>query len=152
MLAVANPSPEENSDKLTTRAAGFGIVKFNKKTRQITVECWPRNVDVVDSGAEQYPGWPATIGQEDNYARKATAYLPTIEVSGMTNPVVQVIDESNNEIVYTLRITGSLYRPKVFKDGSYTIRVGQQETGQVKTISGVRSLPPDKSQTLKIAL
>jgi len=152
MLAVANPGPEENSDKLTTRAAGFGIVKFSKKTRQITVECWPRNVDVVDPGAEQYPGWPATIGQEDNYARKATAYLPTIEVSGMTNPVVQVIDESNNEIVYTLRITGSSCRPKVFKDGSYTIRVGQQETGQVKTISGVRSLPPDKSQALKIAL
>jgi len=155
MLAVANPSPEENKDKLTTRAAGFGVVRFNKKTRHITVECWPRNVDVADPAARQYPGWPATIRQEDNYARKATAYLPTIEVqsaAGGTSSVLQVIDESNGEIVYTLAISGSSYRPKVFKDGSYTIRVGQQGTSQVKTIGGVRSLPPDKSQTVKVAL
>ncbi len=65
--------------------------------------------------------------------------------------MLQVIDESNGEIVYTLAISGSSYRPKVFKDGSYTIRVGQQGTSQVKTIGGVRSLPPDKSQTVKVA-
>jgi hypothetical protein len=43
-LAVANPSQERNGgSKLTTRAAGFGIVRFNKKTREITFECWPRH-------------------------------------------------------------------------------------------------------------
>jgi len=81
MLAVANPDPEENKDKLTTRAAGFGVVKFNKKTRAITMECWPRNVDIADSNTRQYPGWPRTIQQTDNYSRKAVAYLPTIEVN-----------------------------------------------------------------------
>ncbi|MHC4647868.1 MAG: hypothetical protein ACYTBJ_20590 [Planctomycetota bacterium] len=80
MLAVANPSREENDDRLTTRAAGFGVVKFNKKTREITVECWPRNVDIGGPDAKQYPGWPQTIRQQDNYARKPVAYLPTIEV------------------------------------------------------------------------
>jgi len=79
MLAVANPDPEENKDKLTTRAAGFGVVKFNKKTRAITMECWPRNVDIADSNTRQYPGWPRTIQQTDNYSRKAVAYLPTNE-------------------------------------------------------------------------
>jgi phosphodiesterase/alkaline phosphatase D-like protein len=150
MLAVANPTPEENHDKLTTRAAGFGVVRFNKRTREITVECWPRNVDVADAQAEQYPGWPRTIRQQDNYGRKADAYLPTIEVSGMTNPVVQVIYESSGEIVYTLRINGTSYRPKVFKHGRYTIKVGEPGTAKMKTLTGVRSLPPDRTETIKV--
>jgi hypothetical protein len=150
MLAVANPSPEENHDKLTTRAAGFGVVKFNKKTREITVECWPRNVDVADASAEQYPGWPQTIRQEDNYARKPTSYLPTIEVRGMTDPVVQVVDELDGEIVYTLRIQGASYRPKVFRAGTYTVKVGQPGTDRMKTLTGILSLPPDEVKTINV--
>jgi len=150
MLAVANPGERENHDRLTTRSAGFGVVKFNKKTRQITVECWPRNVDITEAGAEQYPGWPQTIRQQDNYARKATAYLPTIQVSGMTDPVVQVIDESDGEIVYTLRIQGASHRPKVFRAGTYTVTVGQPGTDRMKTLTGMRSLPPGKTRTVEV--
>jgi hypothetical protein len=150
MLAVANPSPEENHDRLTTRAAGFGVVKFNKKTREITMECWPRNVDITDSNARQYPGWPRTIKQQDNYGRKAVAYLPTIEVEGMTDPVVQVIDESNDEIVYTLRINGTSFRPKVFKTGTYAVKIGQQGTDRMKTLTGIRSLGPGKTEKIDV--
>ncbi len=152
MLAVANPSPERNHDPLTTRAAGFGIVKFNKKTREITVECWPRNVDITLPNAEQYPGWPRTVKQEDNYGRKAVAYLPTIQVRGMRNPVVQVIDESNGEIVYTLRINGTSYRPKVFKKGKYTVKIGEPDTDKMKTLKGIQSLAPDKTEKIRVKL
>ena len=151
MLAVANPSPERNGgDKLTTRAAGFGVVKFNVKTRKITIECWPRNVDITDPATKQYPGWPRTIDQQDNYARQPVAYLPTIKVSGMTNPVVQVIDESNGEIVYTLRINGTSFKPKVFKTGVYTVKVGQQGTRRWKTLRGIQSIDLDKTETMKV--
>jgi len=152
MLAVANPSPERNHDPLTTRAAGFGIVKFNKKTREVTIECWPRNVDITSPNAEQYPGWPRTIKQEDNYGRKAVAYLPTIQVSGTTNPVLQVIDESNNEIVYTLRINGTSYRPKVFKKGKYTVKVGQLDTGEMKILKGIQNIAPNKTKKIRVKL
>lgn len=148
MLAVANPDPEENHDKLTTRAAGFGIVKFNKKTREITLECWPRNVDITDSNTKQYPGWPRTIKQTDNYARKAVAYLPTIEVQGMTNPVVQVIDESNGEIVYTLRINGTSFKPKIFKIEEYTVKVGEQGSDRMKTLAGIKPLKAGQSEKI----
>ena len=152
-LAVANPSPKPNGgQKLTTRAAGFGIVKFNKKKREITIECWPRNVDITNSNTKQYPGWPMTIKQEDNYGRKATAYLPTITVRGMRNPVVQVIDESNDEIIYTLRINGTSFKPKVFKKGKYTIKVGEPGTDKMKTLEGIQSLPPDKTKKIRVRL
>jgi hypothetical protein len=150
MWAVANPTEEENHDKLTTRAAGFGVVRFNKKTREITAECWPRNIDITDSSASQYPGWPRTVRQEDNYGRKAAAFLPRLEISGMTDPVVQVIEESSNEIVHTLRINGTSYRPKVFKKGKYTVRVGQEDTDRMRTLRGISALDPDQSKTIEV--
>ncbi len=152
MLAVANPGEMENHDKLTTRSAGFGVVKFNKKRREITIECWPRNVDITDKSVKQYPGWPRTIRQEDNYGRKAAAYLPTIKVSGMKDPVVQVIDEANGEILYTIRIRGTSFRPKVFKAGTYTIKVGEQDTGKIKTLKNVQSIMEGEGQTVKVKL
>jgi len=147
--AAANPGIRENHDRLTTRAAGFGVVRFNLKTRRITLECWPRNTDVTGPANKQYPGWPVTIGQEDNYARKAAAYLPTLEISGRPNPVVQVIDEAGGEVVYTLRINGKSYRPKVFKKGTYTIKVGEGRT--LTTLKGIKSIGADRKDTIKVS-
>lgn len=152
MLAVANPTPEENHDKLTTRAAGFGLVKFNKSTRQITMECWPRNMDITAPGSQPYPGWPRTINQLDNYSRKATQYLPTLKVTGMTDPVVRIIDDESGEVVYTVRISGREFRPKVFKRATYTITVGEPGTGNVKTFKGVQSLGLEETGTLDVSL
>jgi hypothetical protein len=45
--------------------------------------------------------------------------------------VVQVIDEQLGEVVYTIRIRGTTWRPKVFKQGLYTIRVGEGDSVQV---------------------
>jgi hypothetical protein len=152
MLAVANPGAMENHDKLTTRSAGFGVVRFNKKSRKITVECWPRNVNIADKDTKQYFGWPRTIDQLDNYGREAVAYLPTIKVRGMANPVVQVIAEKNGEIVYTLRINGTSFRPKVFAAGPYTVKVGELGTRKMKEIKGIEALPPAKEKTLNVNL
>lgn len=147
--AAANPSKEPNSgSKLTTRAAGFGVVKFDKKNRKITFECWPRNVDIADPAAKQYPGWPKTIDQMDNYGRKAAAFLPTLNIKGTRNPVIQIIDDSTGEIIYTLRINGTSFRPKVFKEGTYTIKIthGQKH----KVLKGVRSIPTNRADTIDV--
>lgn len=146
--AVANP-PEDitQGDKLTVRAAGFGIVRFNKPAREITLECWPRNVDVANPAA-QYPGWPKTIAQEDNYGRAAAAWLPTLNISGQEDPVVQVIDESNGEILYTLRTKGNSFRPKVFKEGVYTIKVG--EGSAMKILTGIRSCNAEEKDRIEV--
>ena len=125
-LAVANPSPERGGDKLTTRAAGFGVVNINKETRNITFTCWPRNIDITDEKAKPYKGWPFTFNQLDNYGRKAVAHLPTLKIN-KPNQVVQLINERNNETVYTIRVKGSSFKPKVFENGNYTIKVGEKK-------------------------
>jgi hypothetical protein len=147
--AAANPSEEPADGKeLTTRAAGFGIVRFHKPKREITFECWPRKIDVTEPAAEQYPGWPKTISQFDNYGREAVAWLPTLKIQGQANPVVQVVDESNGEVVYTVRILGSTFAPKVFKDGAYTIRIGEGE--DIQTLQGVKSAAEKSAATLDV--
>jgi hypothetical protein len=144
MHAYANPTKDNFN------AAGYGIVRFNKKSREITMECWPRHVDVSDPSTQQYAGWPVRISQKENYGRKAIAYLPTLNISGAKNPVVQVIDEYLGEIVYTLRIQGSTFRPKVFTAGSYTIKISDGDRERV--LAGVESLAPNMSEELKVSL
>lgn len=142
MLAYANPT------KANYNAAGYGLVRFKKSTRRITIECWPRHVDVKAPDARQFPGWPVTIHQEQNYGRKPMAYLPTLVVRGVSDPVVQVVDEGLKEIVYTLRIKGSTWRPKVFHDARYTVHVTSGK--RVKTLKGIRSIPEGESRTIEV--
>ncbi len=139
LWAVANPSPEENHDRLTTRAAGFGVVRFHKRAREITFECWPRNVDVSAPGAHQYPGWPKTIRQADNYGRQPFGHLPELAYPEGSDPVLEVTDQASGELVYALRVTGSSYRPRVFAPGTYTITLDDGKAK--KTLEGLEPTP-----------
>ena len=77
---------------------------------------------------------------ESNYqTRKATGFLPTVETN-IDNPIVQVINEKNNEIVYTIRIKGRKFEPKIFEKGSYTIKVGPS----LETMKTIRGIGPQK--------
>jgi len=122
-------------------------VKFNVKTREITMECWPRNVDIFDPATKQYNGWPKTIRQEENYGRKAVAYLPTLQFE-VSDPVVQVVDESNDEVVYALRIQGKQFRPKVFGQGKYTLTL--EHEGKKKVLKGLKALSLEETKIVKI--
>jgi hypothetical protein len=139
VLAVSNPYfTNLKPANLYDRAAGYGIIKFNRESREIEFANWPRQTDPTQPGAKPYGGWPITIQQEDNYGRKAVAYLPEIQVTGLSfPPVIQVIDESTEEIVYTLRAKENTFKPKVFKSGFYTIKVGEPGTNKMKTLVNV---------------
>ncbi len=151
VFAVSNPVITGRKPAiLYDRAPGYGIVRLNTETRDITIECWPRWEDPSKPSARQYPGWPIIITQAHNYGRKPVAYLPTIEVTGMDNPVIQVIEESTGEVVYTLRIRGNSFYPKVFAQGKYSIKVGNPDTDQIKLIEGVHSLPEQQKQILEV--
>jgi hypothetical protein len=101
---------------------GMGYVVFNTKTRTITPYFVAHGVALA-AGAPHPQSWvKKTITQAANYGRKGSHFLPTLKFN-VADPVVQVIDESNNEIVYTLRVSGTEFAPHVFKEGNYTVRV-----------------------------
>ena len=68
----------------------------------------------------------------------------------LKHAVVQVIYEETNEIIYTMRIKGKSFRPKVFKAGKYTIIVGEPGSRKTKILKGVFALKPDRTQTLEV--
>ncbi|MBF0430691.1 MAG: T9SS type A sorting domain-containing protein [Fibrobacteria bacterium] len=149
--AVANPHVTgKTPSELHDWVPGYGIVKFNKPDRTITLENWPRQANPRTDA--QYKGWPLTIAQTDNYGRKAVQYLPTLDIKGMTDPVVQIINEATSEKVYTLRIKGTSFRPKVFAAGTYTIKVGEPGTEDLATLPGIQSLVPDSAKTLTVTV
>ncbi len=127
--AVANPKKKWRAhplERLMDKASGYGLVRFHKKTGKITIECWPLLVDVSKPDAKQFPGWPLTISIEDNFPKPGVAWLPRVEVRGLENPVIQVVRQDTGEHLYTLRIRGTEWQPRVFsKTGRYTLRVGE---------------------------
>lgn len=145
--AVSNPVISNHEPaELHDRAPGYGIVRLNKKEQTITIECWPRYTDPTDPYAKQYPGWPMTISVLDNYSRQAKAFLPDLRITGRDDPVVQVIQEKDGEVVYTIRAKDGFFRPRVFASGEYTVRVGEPVETEWKVFEHVKAStePPEK--------
>lgn len=124
MLAYANP-PDIQDEK--QRADGYGLVRFDKKNRRVTFECWPRFSDATQGDKAQFPGWPITVNVADNDGRKPVAWLPELIFTGAANPVVQVIEEKTGELLYTVRVSGDRFQPAVYQHGKYTIKVGRDK-------------------------
>ena len=144
VYAVANPVyTGKKPSKIYDRSSGYGIVRFHRDTREIKIECWPRGVDPTDPASKEYSGWPYTIRQTDNYARKAWGWLPKVTVSNMSDPVIKVFDNDGG-LVYALRIKGNTFSPRVFCDGSYTLLVGDNDN--FKKYDGLK---PDKQKDAK---
>lgn len=57
MHAYANPDA-------AAHGAGYGLVRFDTEQQRVTFECWPRDVDVTQPDAKQFPGWPKTVDPE----------------------------------------------------------------------------------------
>ena len=134
MYAYANPSftsmkeMRQNQRNIEAMLAdGYGLIRFNKKTQEAVFECWPRYCDVSDGDSAQFPGWPVKIKMEANDGRKVTGHLPELVFDGAVNPVVQVVRESDGEVLYTIRIQGNRFKPHVYGTGSYTVKAGQDK-------------------------
>ena len=144
--AAANPAKMPAGNVLNTRSAGFGVLRLNTKTRDITMECWPRNVDITAPKAKQYMGWPRTISQVDNYSPRSWGNLGALTFD-VDDPVIQLVDSSNNEVLYTIRISGRTFTPKGPKGKSFTIKAGKDTPSQtVATKAAVGGKP----QTVQI--
>jgi alkaline phosphatase D len=135
--AVSNPTQSGREPALLhDLAPGYGIARFNRRTRVISLAAWPRWSDPAN-GDGPYPGWPVAFSQDDNYGRHPVGYLPTVVINGQYEPVVQVVNERSGEVVYTLRLADGEFTPKVFESGTYTIHIGEPGTDSMRTFTGL---------------
>jgi len=122
IMAYANPGDIQDEKQ---RADGYGLARFHKKTRQITFECWPRFSAAQGGEKAQFPGWPITVAMDANDGRKVAGHLPELIFEGATNPVVQVIEEKSGDILYTVRVPGDRFRPRIYAPGKYIVKAGR---------------------------
>ncbi len=148
MLAYANPENRKDPQK---RADGYGIVRFHKGKRTVTFECWPRFADVRNGDGAQFLGWPITVNMRDDDGRQPVGFLPELVIEGSKAPVVQVINQANQEILYTIRAPSQHFRPPVYAAGKYTIKVGHDRPVDT-TIEGLTPGSKDDGRSLSIRL
>src|SRR5688572_11915302 len=147
VLAVADGAKQPRQpvlEKLHDKVSGIGLVRFDKKNRKITVECWPLLADPTQTGT-QFRGWPQTFDVLTNYGRAAAALLPKLQIRGAADAVVAIIEEAGGELVYSLRLSGSEWQPHVFRPGKYTVRVIVPETGAAKELKGLEATAGNQS-------
>jgi beta-glucanase (GH16 family) len=156
MLAYVNADPdrivkrERNGNHWGPRAEGYGIVRFRKSTREITYEVWPRMVDATDPGATPYTGFPVTMTQMDQYARRPAGHLPEIRVTGLDDPVFEVIDARRDDTVYTIRPGTPNFRPHVFdRSATYRVIVGGQP-GPTRTLENLDPSPQPDDRVVEV--
>lgn len=146
MLAYANPGNLQDEKQ---RGDGYGFVRFNKQTRQITFECWPRFADVRQGSSAQFPGWPITVAMEENDGRAVHGFLAELVFQTHVDPVVQVIRQEDGEILYTVRIRGQRFRPRVYSPGHYTVKNGADRPERV-VAENLQPLPAGKMEQLVV--
>jgi len=92
---------------------------------------------------QQFPGWPVTVDVQDNYRLSNGQSLPKLVVEGISDPVVQLISEDNGEVIYTLRIRGNRFQPRVPAPGNYRVIFSEPESGKEKQVSGLDTASSD---------
>ena len=164
MLAYANPQKIADEKQ---RGDGYGLVRFNTRSREVTFECWPRFSSKGASDQQQFPGWPLTVSIDANDGRVANAWLPTLQFDtddgtlrdgtlrdgtlrgGM---VVSVHEEATGELLYATRINEPEYQPAVFGPGKYTIGIGRDKPTEFSIVGVEAQANREKTGLLKISL
>ncbi|MFO1022440.1 MAG: alkaline phosphatase D family protein [Planctomycetales bacterium] len=139
VLACANPQLTIRAGVLeaeTDKSSGFGVVRFNKRRRTITVECWPLLADPTLPHT-QFADWPVTVGQLDGFAGAPKFWLPRLVVHGCDQPVVRIISEVDGETLYTLRLPTNAWQPFTFAVGPHTLEVENPEAGTRRVFRGL---------------
>ena len=149
--AVSNPyQTGRKPEILYDRATGYGVIRLNRKTRDIVMECWARFEDPLAPDAKQYIGWPIRINQKDNYGGRRFGTLATLTFTGDRKPLIQVRDESNGEVIYTIRADQVTFEIQAFSEGTFSIMVSNPDGKGSTVIEGLKPKPAEDAPRIRI--
>jgi len=107
---------------------GYGIVRIDKSLLQYAFEAWPANKNPTDP----------TVQQEDNDGRVPEGFLPE-RTAQVEDPVVEVVNESSGELVYSRRVSGSTVALPVFDaNASYHVMLSDPDVLVWKYVVGYK--------------
>lgn len=133
--AVGNPDDETKDPnrymQAQKSASGFAYLEYDTDKRTIYCDAirFLSNPEQAESD-NRFPGWPLTIKQLENDGRNIFGYLPVLHFTKTENPVIRVDNAINDELLYSLRISGRIFSPFVYENGIYSISYHHSETDQ----------------------
>ncbi len=109
--AVYNPHQSDAQPNAPMdRSPGFGIIEFDRATREIAISLWPRRIDPRAPGAHPADGWPVRIAQLDNgWSLLRLAIAACQEAGGLRN-FLRRSARDGADTIYTIRIQGRFVR------------------------------------------
>ena len=125
--AITYGNLQEIGSRLQTKigtvilTTGYGIVRIDKSSHDFVLESWPRDENPITGSP--YEGWPVKANQLQNYGRIPARHLDKITYDLRRAPLVQLINKSSSEIVYTLRPGGTEFEAMVFSDDPHELRL-----------------------------
>jgi len=66
--------------------------------------------------------------------------LPVLKIDGPEDPVIKVYNIKSGELVYSIRIKGNMFQPKVYEKGRFEIIVGYPEKDEWKELVGMKTV------------
>ena len=96
---------------------------------------------IVEIPAEQF----YRVDTDQGLAQGSAPAVGELQGGGH-DAVVQVIDEEDSEVVYTLRIPGRVFRPFVFRPGRYALRVSDPGTGKTEVLRGLEAVSGNEAR------
>ena len=155
IYAVGNPEDKDNNEsrytKADSRASGFGMIYFDTDKGNIKTESWRFLTSAgMNEKSDMYPGWPVTINPVEDRLNRAKYFLPRLKLENLSKAVVQVIDQKTGELVYITRIHNNSFKPAVFENSVYTVKVGDPEKNIWKSIENLKSSSGESQKDINV--
>lgn len=138
--AVGNPALDSGkrlADRYQwahNKGSGFALIHIDTAERTFGCEAYRFKIKATDGNPSNlFPGWPVKLTQAQQYPLAIHGHLPEQSVQGINKPVVLVYNAENGELVYAIRSTTPSFKPWVFADGTYTVKIGDPDTGVWQT-------------------
>jgi len=149
-----NLSAEDLSDNkaVYSAASGTGYIEINPALRQITYNRIATNSSATAKAGAPLAGWPITCMHNVSYDREHVGYLPPVEIMGKPNALIQVIDENNGKLIYSLRSSGTAFLPRVFQVGHYSMNIGEPESITQHAFPNLTPRPQGDTPAIRITL
>ena len=156
VYAVGNPGKitidrDSRYNHAQIRSSGFGMITFDKEERTIKMDAWRFQADVENPNyvRDQFPGWPLTISQFDNFGNGTVNLLPEIVVN-KPNQVIEVRKTSNNALIRIFRMKGNSFQVGLHHPGTFDIKVGEGEN--VQEFTGLLTQKGENPETISVEL
>ena len=156
VYAIGNPGKntidrDSRYNHAQIRSSGFGMITFDKDERTIKMDAWRFQADVENPNPvrDQFPGWPHTISQFDNFGKGTVNLLPMVEVN-KPNQLIEVRKTSNNALIRIFRMKGNSFQVGLHHPGTFDIKVGEGEN--VKEFKGLSTQEGENPEKISVEL